>query len=414
MELSRIAKRVGRLSPLRMYAIQEAGERWRAANPGKPYSNFFFGDIPVPWKNSRVFDDAVDGMRKIPGGYRRPRGESEVLKVVADDFRATHGTEVDPERQVVLVNGVIEALRLSAEAVINPGEQAVIPAPHYFLYPDDAVMADGTPIIVQTSEANDFKITPSELRFALTPQTKVFFFNSPLNPVGSIYSQAEMRALAQALRERPETVIFCDEVYERIYLDGERPVSLWEVAPDLRDRMLIMSSLAKSTGWSEKRAGWVIGPEDLISAVRRTKLMSSWANTNDSQAAILAALSDRERFNAEVEEVRTKLREGRNYMLDRLRQMRFVVPNAPGGVFVFPKVPDNLNLTRPEIPGVVVPPDIELTYSERFAYHALSYGVAIVPGVDLGSADHFRLPFCMDRAEIEQGLDKLQMALEAA
>lgn len=412
MNTSRVAQRVGRLSPLRMYAIQEAGKKWRAANPGKAYTNFFFGD--VPWKNERVFEDAAIGMRRIPGGYRRPRGEREVLAVVADDFRETHGTEVDPERNVVLVNGVIEALALSSQAVINPGEWAVIPAPHYFLYRDDVVMADGIPVVVQTHTRNDFKITPAELRSVMTPETKALFLNSPLNPVGSIYSQEELRALAGVLRDHPETVIFCDEVYERIYLDGKRPVSLWEVAPDLRDRMLIMSSLAKSTGWSEKRAGWVVGPEDLISAVRRTKLMHSWANTNDSQAAILAALSDRERFEDEVSHVRLKLREGRNYMMERLQQMGLVTPNAPGGVFLFPQVPDGLKLRRPKIPGVIVPAKGDLTLAERFAYHALSFGVAIVPGVDLGSADHFRLPFCMERAEIEQGLDKLQRALEAA
>ncbi|MFA6431313.1 MAG: aminotransferase class I/II-fold pyridoxal phosphate-dependent enzyme, partial [Candidatus Margulisiibacteriota bacterium] len=282
---------------------------------------------------------------------------------------------------------------------------AIIPAPFYFLYPGEVAMAGGEVKYVETSAANGFKITAAELEANITARTRLLFLNTPLNPVGSVYSEAELKELAVVLETHAQVVIICDEIYERLVLDTSH-ASLWVVAPALRDRILTFNSFSKPSGLSGLRIGWMQGPADIMAAVKRMKASMSYNTNTLAQVALREALSSQDLFDREMDILRDRLRAGRNILFDRLTDMGFSIPAAPAGMFLFPQVPESL-----QIPRLAIEEQTELTRAEQFAHWLIPFAVTVAPGVDMGVNDRFRILFALEEQSIEEGMDRIQRAL---
>lgn len=390
---------------LKFQKVWAAARKWQSENPDKPFVAFMYGDNP--YRNPRIESFARIRADGLGVGYRPPRGEPKVLTVIARDLERLGIPGADPEKNICVTNGVLEGLNLITTVLLNPGDEVIVPAPYYFYFPDQVALSQGRMVVVKTSVDGGFKITPEQLEAAITRQTRLFYLNTPLNPAGTFYLRQELRGLADVLVRHDHVYTACDEVYERVYLDGDQHYSLLSVAPELSHRIIVCNSLAKSTGLSELRAGWMVGPADFIELAARVKGPRSWATNIPAQEAILAALSDQEIFEAEVAAMRAKLRSGRNLMLDRLTGMGIETLRASAGIFLFPRVPEGLTIPELGIEG-----ESEMSPTERFAYGLIPYGTTVVPSDDSGFSGHFRLTYGLPEEDINRGMDYLRRAKE--
>ncbi len=411
-----LANRVGAMPAMRVVQLTgraaEMKEPWEAANPGFEFVPLLYGD--VPWRFPRIRRQIIRRYPQAPSGYLDPKGEAGVRKLIAKDFERDGVLGIDPDKEVCVTNGVLEALQLACAAVLNPGDQVIVPTPYYFFFPHQVARSDATMRLIDTKPENDYKLTPEELEAAITQKTKMLFLNYPGNPRGYVYSFQEFDALARVLMLHPHISILADEVYFRTYFGGDSHTSILAAAPELKNRTIVARSLAKMLASPEERAGWAVGSSDIIGAMQQQlKAPGSWANPIASQLAIQFALSNREGTDHVIDEINGKLRQGHDFMLARLREMRFDVSSVGAGIFLFPEIPEELAGLIPDAAPEVGVDTIGLSSSERLAWFLLSHGTAVVPGDDSGVPDCFRVTFALDVPQLEAATDNMRRGLQA-
>ena len=352
-----------------------------------------------------IKDAAKDALDRGVTKYTPTPSLPELKQAIAAKFQRENGLPYQPENVTVGAGGK-HCLYMAFMAVLNPGDEVLIPAPYWVSYPEQAKLAGGVPKVVHGDEANGFKLTPAQLDAAITPRTKVLVLNSPSNPAGHAYTPAELKALADVVVKHPHVVVFSDEIYEKLIFDGLKFVSFATLHPDLVDRTLTFNCHSKSfamTGW---RVGYVGGPKPVIDAMNKLQSQMTSHITSFCQPAATAALTD-PRGAESIEQMRQQFEARGRHMHQRLAALPHVTCVKPQGAFYcFPNVSAYYGKT---VGGA------RLSGAVPFAAALLEQAhVAVVPGTDSGFDTHVRLSFATSMANIDKGLDRIAAWLAKA
>lgn len=331
--------------------------------------------------------------------YSAAGGWPELREAIADKTARESGLPADAS-QVVVTNGAKHALYEAFQALLDPGDEVLLPAPYWVSYPEQIRLAGGRPTVIPTDVSSGFRADVAALEAARTPATKALVFTSPSNPTGAVYNPAEVEAIGRWAAETGLWVL-TDEIYEHLVFDEAHHVSMPVVAPDVADRCIVVNGVAKThamTGW---RVGWAIAPRPLAAAMTRLQSHATSNVANVSQAAALAALTGPQEH---VARMRAAFDRRRHLVHERLNELPGVSCRMPEGTFyVFPSVE---GLRGRTIGGHDV--DSSLTLCEALLDAAK---VALVPGEGFGAEGYVRLSFAVADSEVETGLARLGEAL---
>jgi aspartate aminotransferase len=396
----RITKRVARLSSSITLDVSAKAKAMKAQ--GLDVVGFGAGepDFDTP-QNIKVA-----GIKAIESGFTKytpATGLPELKKAIAEKLQKENGLPYEPS-QVIVACGGKHALFNAMMALVERGDEVVIPTPYWVSYPEMVTMCEGRSILVQGHEASGFKITPAQLRRAMTKKTKVIILNYPSNPTGATYTVAELQALAEVVLEHPTALVFSDEIYERLLYDGAEFRSFAALRPELLDRTVTFNAVSKTysmTGW---RIGYLAGPADIIQAAGNFQSHSTSNPTSIAQKAALEALTGDQ---SSVEKMRREFDQRRLRMVELLAAMPGVSCVRPTGAFYcFPNMKAAIRHVVPKArPG---------TRSADFCNKVLAdIHVAMVPGCGFGNDDCVRLSFATSMANIEKGLGRLAEYLKS-
>jgi aspartate aminotransferase len=322
----------------------------------------------------------------------------ELKVAIAEKFNRDNRLPYKPENITTGAGGK-HCLYMAFMAILNPGDEVIIPAPFWVSYPEQVKLAGGIVKIIHGQESNGFKITPQQLEQAITPKTRVFIINSPSNPGGHMYSPGEQKALAEVIAKHPNIVVFSDEIYEKLVYDGNEFVSFATLHPSLFERTLTFNCHSKSfamTGW---RVGYIGGPKPAIDAINKLQSQMTSHITSFCQPAAATALTD-PRGPESVEQMRRQFEKRGKHMWERLSALPKVTCVKPQGAFYcFP----NISAYFGKKAG-----GAEITDAVSFAAALLEQNhVAVVPGNDCGFDTHVRLSFATSMEQIDKGIDRI-------
>jgi aspartate aminotransferase len=332
-------------------------------------------------------------------GYTPADGLPELKQAVADKFKRDNGLDYGLDQIIVNVGGKHSSYLLM-QALVEPGDEVIVPAPYWVSYPPMVILAGGAPVEVPTLEADDFKLRLGDVEKAITPKTKAIFINSPSNPTGSVYSAEELRPIAE-LCARRGVIIISDEIYEPILFDGRKFVSTASLGPEIMAQTVTLNGVSKAyamTGW---RIGYMAGPAPIIKACNKIQSQSTSNPTAIAQKAAVAALNGPQDA---VETMRAEFERRRDYIMGRLAAMPGVSCPRPGGAFyVFP----NLSAYYGKKWG-----DKVITGSVALSEYLLDEAhIATVPGAAFGEDACVRFSFATSQELIAQGMDRLAQGL---
>lgn len=322
----------------------------------------------------------------------------ELKQAIAEKFNRENNLPYKPENITTGAGGK-HCLYMAFMAVLNPGDEVVIPSPFWVSYPEQVKLAGGVPVILPGDESRGFKITPSQLEQAITPKTRVVIINSPSNPSGIAYSPDELRALADVIVRHPQVIVFSDEIYEKLLYDGLKFVSFATLHPDLFPRTLTFNCHSKSfamTGW---RIGYIGGPKEVIDAINKLQSQMTSHITSFIQHPAALALSDPRGAEA-IESMRQQFEKRGHHMWQRLCALPNIRCVRPQGAFYcFPNVSAYFGKS---IQGQTITDAISFASVLLETDH-----VAVVPGNDSGFDTHVRLSFATSLEQIDKGIDRL-------
>jgi aspartate aminotransferase len=322
----------------------------------------------------------------------------ELKQAIADKFSRENGLAYKPENVTTGAGGK-HCLYMAFQALLEPGDEVLIPSPYWVSYPEQVKLAGGVPKVIAGDEAKGFKITPQQLDAAITPKTKVLIVNSPSNPSGIAYTPDELKALADVVAKHPQVVVFSDEIYEKLIYDGIRFVSFATLHPSLFDRTLTFNCHSKSfamTGW---RLGYIGGPKPAIDAINKLQSQMSSHVTSFTQIPAALALTD-PRAAESVKQMHEQFEKRGKHMWQRLSALPNVKCVKPQGAFYcFPNVSAYFGKTAG---------GTKITDAISFASALLEQNhVAVVPGNDSGFDTHVRLSFATSMEQIDKGIDRI-------
>jgi aspartate aminotransferase len=318
--------------------------------------------------------------------YGPASGEPSLRQAIARKLQTDNQLSYQVEN-IIVTNGGKQSLYNLMMAVINPGDEVMIPAPYWVSYPEMVKLAEGVPVIVPTTADTSYKITPQQLHQAVTPKTKLFVLNSPSNPTGMVYTPEEIRALAEVVVQH-DLLVVADEIYEKLLYDGAQHLSLGAVGPALLERTIVSSGFAKAyamTGW---RVGFLAGPTDLVRAVTTIQSHSTSNVCTFAQYGALAALEGPQDC---VETMRQAFAERRQVILDLVRAIPGLSCPTPHGAFYI----------------LVNIAELGMSSLEFCAALLDNYQVSAVPGIAFGADDAIRLSYATDMMTIERGMERL-------
>ena len=354
-------------------------------------------DFDTPDNIKKAAKKAIDdGFTK----YTPVGGIDELKDAIINKFK--RDSHITYKRSEILVScGGKHSFYNLAQAIFDQGDEVIIPAPYWVSYPPMVALAGGTPVIVQTKEQNDFKITPEDLKKAITPKTKALIINSPSNPTGSAYTKKDLEKIAEIVISKDFFVI-SDEIYEKIVYDGFQFTSIASLSDEMKKKTIIVHGVAKTyamTGW---RIGYTAGSEEVISAMNNIQSQSTSNPTSISQKASVEALAGPQN---EVGKMVSAFTERRNYIVDRLNKMPGVSCYKPAGAFyVFPNFSSHYGKSYQ---------GKKIENSTHLADFFLDVArVAVVPGVEFGADPFERLSYATSMDHIREGLNRIEEALK--
>ncbi len=322
----------------------------------------------------------------------------ELREAIARKFNVENGLPYKPD-QITTGSGGKHCLYMAFMAVLNPGDEVIIPTPYWVSYPEQVKLAGGICNFVRGEEASGFKISPAQLEAAITPKAKVLIINSPSNPGGHAYSPAELKALAEVVAKHRQLVVFSDEIYEKLVYDGLKSASFATLHPDLLQRTLTFNCHSKSfamTGW---RIGYIGGPKAVIDAINKLQSQMTSHITSFTQLPAAIALTD-PRGAESTEQMRRQFEKRGRHLWERLTALPKITCVRPQGAFyAFPNVSAYFGKSAG---------GSRITDAVSFAAALLEQGhVAVVPGNDSGFDTHVRLSFATSMEQIDKGVDRI-------
>ncbi len=331
--------------------------------------------------------------------YTPAAGTVELRKAICARMLADCGISYQPN-QVVATNGAKHAVYLALRALVNPGDEVILPAPYWVSYYELIKMVGGVPVVVTATEAEHFKLTPEKLSAAITSKTKCLILNNPSNPTGMMYGEEELRGIADVCVKN-DLYVISDEIYYGLVYDNRKFVSFAALSPDVWERTIIINGVSKSyamTGW---RIGYACANDQVAKVMANYVSHSTGSASSISQKASVTALTAPQ---DKIEEMRREFEARRNYIVERMNQISGVSCIRPEGAFY---VLMNLEqLIGRTIHGV------EITNDDVFADAFLKYGlVAVVPGSGFGAPNFVRWSYAASMENIKEGLDRLEKFL---
>ena len=386
----RLSDRVSRIKPSPTLAITAHANALKAA--GKDIIGLGAGepDFDTP---AHIKQAAVQALEEGFTKYTAVDGTPGLKQAIIDKFRRDNGLDYNPDQVLVSCGGKQSFYNL-AQALLNPGDEVIIPAPYWVSYPDMVLLADGKPVIVGAGIEQNFRITPEQLEAAITPRTRLFVINSPSNPTGMAYTRAELAALGEVLLRHPQVLVATDDMYEHILWAEEPFCNILNACPELHDRCMVLNGVSKAysmTGW---RIGYAAGPGTLVKAMKKVQSQSTSNPASISQVAAQAAL---EGDQACVSEMLAAFKKRHDHVVARLNKIDGITCLPAQGTFY----------AFPEVGGLIerlpVADDVELSN-----YLLDQIGVALVPGSAFGSPGYLRLSFATSMAVLDEALDRLE------
>lgn len=390
----RVSQRIGAIAESATLKVDAKAKALKAE--GRPVIGFGAGepDFPTP---GYIVDAAADACREPKNHRYTPAGGlPELKKAIVEKTRRDSGLEVEPAN-VLVTNGGKQAIYEAFAAMLDPGDEVIVPAPYWTTYPEAIQLAGGVPVEVLADETQDYKVTVEQLEAARTERTKVLLFVSPSNPTGAVYTAEEIRAIGAWVEEH-ELWVLTDEIYEHLVYDGIETGSMPVLCPELADHTVVVNGVAKTyamTGW---RVGWIIGPADIVKAATNLQSHATSNVANVSQRAAIAAL---EGDLSAVDEMKAAFDRRRKTIVSMLNEIDGVLCPLPGGAFyAYPSVK---GLLGKEHDGRTI------TTSAELAEYILDKAeVAVVPGEAFGSPGYLRLSYALGDDDIVEGITRLQ------
>ncbi len=390
----RLSDRVQTIKPSPTLAVTARAAAMRAA--GKDIVGLGAGepDFDTP---DHIKEAAIRAIRDGFTKYTAVDGTPGLKKAIAAKFARENGFDY-PTNEILVSCGGKQSFFNLAQALLNPGDEAIIPAPYWVSYPDMVLLAGAEPVIVTAGQTQNFKITAAQLEQALTPKTRLFVINSPSNPTGMNYTEDELRALGDVLLRFPKVVVATDDMYEHILWSRSPFRNILNACPTLADRTMVLNGVSKAysmTGW---RIGYAAGPKSLIDAMTSIQSQSTSNPTSISQVAAEAALNGSQDF---IETMVTAFKQRHDAVVQSLNDMPGVNCLATDGTFY----------VLPSFQGVIermsgIEDDLGL--AEHLIEHA---GVAVVPGSAFGAPGHMRLSIATSMNNLEKAVGRLKAAL---
>lgn len=389
-----LSNRVKAVKPSPTLAITARAAAMRAA--GKDIIGLGAGepdfDTPDHIKASAI--KALDnGFTK----YTAVDGIPSLKKAIAQKFKNDNGLDYEL-KQILVSSGGKQSFYNLAQALLNPGDEVIIPAPYWVSYPDMVLLADGVPVIVEAGQSQNFKITPAQLRAAITDKTRLFVINSPSNPTGAAYSLDELKALGEVLQDYPDVLIATDDMYEHILWNKGEFVNILNARPDFYPRTIVLNGVSKAysmTGW---RIGYCAGPADLIEAMCIIQSQSTSNPTSISQVAAETALTGDQSC---IDTMMVEFKKRHDFVVAELNGINGIECLPTDGTFyVFPNVEKLLG----RLDGI----DDDLQFAEYLIEKA---GVALVPGSAFGCPGHIRISIATSMANLENALARIKQAV---
>lgn len=392
-----ISERAKKVKPSPTLAVDSKAKEMKAK--GFDIVNFGVGepDFDTPEHIKEAAIKAIkDGFTK----YTAVGGIDELKEAIIEKLEKDNGLRYGKEN-ILVSCGAKHSLYNVAQALFGPGDEIIIPAPYWVSYPDQVLLNDATPVIVETREENDFMLEPEVLKEAITPRTKALIINSPSNPTGFIYDEKSLQRIAEIALEH-NLIIISDEIYEKLIYDGHRHLSIASFSDEIKQRTIVVNGLSKShamTGW---RIGYAAGPSEIIKAMTKIQSQSTSNPTSIAQKAAVAALKGPQDC---VEEMRKEFEKRRNYLVEELNKIPGIYCRTPQGAFyAFPRVNEVLGKkTNP----------YEIESSMDLSIYLLEKAqVAVVPGSAFGAEGYIRISYATSLENLSKGIDRIRRALE--
>jgi aspartate aminotransferase len=387
-----ISRIIQALEPSATLAMAAKGRELKAA--GKTVYDFSVGepDFTTP---QHICDAAAAAMKAGHTHYTASGGIPELRAAIAKHYRQTHGLEYPPQ-QVMVSNGAKHSLHNVFTVLCDPGDEVIIPAPYWVSYAELVKLTGGKPVIVQTKESDDFKLKPEQLRAAITPRTKILLICSPSNPTGSMYSPAELGALADVVIEK-DLLVLADEIYERLVYDGHQFASFATVRPGLQDRVITVNGVSKAyamTGW---RIGWTLSPANIAKAMDNLQSQETSNPSSISQYAALAALEGPQEC---VEQMRVQFARRREFVRKRITELPGLSCADLGGAFyAFINIQKHLGRTYN---------GAQVNTSTDWCLQLLAQqNVNTVMGSAFGAEGYARVSFATSLETLQAGFDRI-------
>ncbi|MCG5534995.1 pyridoxal phosphate-dependent aminotransferase [Ectothiorhodospira mobilis] len=389
----KLSSRVQRIKPSPTLAVSALAAQLKAQ--GRDVIGLGAGepDFNTP---DAIKEAGITAIREGKTKYTAVDGTPGLKQAIIEKFKRDNGHHFEPDQILVSCGGKQSFFNL-CQALLDAGDEVIIPAPYWVSYPDMVLLADGNPVIVPTGKDQGFKMTPAQLEGAITPRTRLVVLNSPSNPTGVAYSREELAALGQVLLRHPHVLVATDDMYEHMMFRGAPFCNILMACPDLEDRTIVLNGVSKAyamTGW---RIGYAGGPKPLIAAMKKIQSQSTSNPTSVSQEAAEAALNGDQSC---VGEMCRAFQERHDYLVEAL--------NAIPGVECLPS--DGTFYSFPSVQGAM--DKLGIDSDVKFAEHLLDQvGVALVPGSAFGADGYVRISFATSMDNLKQAVERIGRAV---